>query len=62
MDFVKLGIQPQDVPKINAMIKKVEETTDGSSPLNQGEAKELAEILDKVRAFHKISLTALNPQ
>ena len=62
MDLVKLGIQPQDVPNINAMIRKVEESTDVSSPLNQGEAKDLAETLDKVRAFRKIPLPALNPR
>ena len=53
MDFVKLGIhiQPQDIPIVNAMIKKVEESADDSPPLNQGEVKHLVEILDKVRVL-----------
>ena len=62
MDFAKLGILPQSIPVVNAMIKKVEESTDISPPINQGEAKDLAEILDKVRALHKAPpLPALNP-
>ena len=62
MDFVKLGIPPRNIPVVNAMIRKVEESTDSSSPLNQDEAKELVETLDKVRAFHRIPLPALNPR
>ena len=42
------------------MIKKVEESTGGSSLLNQGEAKDLVEILDKVHVFREIPLSALN--
>ena len=42
------------------MIRKVEESTDGSFSLSQGEAKDLVEILDKVRAFRKVSLSSLN--
>ena len=48
MDSVELGIPPQDIPNINVMIRKVEESTDSSTPLNQGETKDLAETLDKV--------------
>ena len=44
------------------MIMKVEESTDGSSPLNQGEARDLVEILEKVRVFRKTPLSALNPR
>ena len=63
VDSVELGIQPQDAPIVNSMIRKVEESTGGSSPLNQGEAKNLVEILDKVRAFRlEVPLTALNPR
>lgn len=61
VDSVQLGIQPKDVPIVNVMIKKVERSSDGSPPLNQGEAKDLVEILDKVRTFHKIP-SALNPR
>ena len=49
-------------PIVNATIRKVEEFTDSSSPLNQDEAKDLAEILNKVRALHKIPPPALNPR
>ena len=62
MGFVKLGIPPPSIPVANAVIKKVEESTDALSPLNQDEAKDLAEILDKVRALPKIPLSALNPR
>ena len=61
MDFVKLGTPPQDIPIVNAIIRKVEEFTDSSSPLSQDEAKDLAEILGKVRALHKTPPPALNP-
>ena len=44
------------------MIRKVEESADVPPPLNQGEAKDLAEILDKVRALRKVPTPALNPR
>ena len=61
IDFVELGIQSQDAPIVNAMIRKVGESAGGSFPLDQGEAKDLVEILDKVRAFREIPLPVLNP-
>lgn len=60
IDAVELGIQPQDAPIVNDMIRKVEKSTDGSFPLNQREAKDLVEVLDKVRVFRKIPPPALN--
>lgn len=61
VDPVELGIQPQDAPIVNTMIRKVEKSTGKSSPLTQGEARDLVGILDKVRAFREIPLPALNP-
>ena len=63
LDFARLEILSQSIPDVSAMIKKVEESTGISPPINQGEAKDLAEILDKVRALHKVPppAPALNP-
>lgn len=60
VDFVKLGVQPQDVPAINAMIRRVEESMDILSVLTAEEAKNLVEILDKVHIPHDVPCHALN--
>ena len=59
-DFVKLGIQLQDISNINAMIRKAQESKGSSSSLNQDEAKNLVEMLDKVCAFLRLPPPALN--